>query len=146
MAVPIKHILGGKGGTVVTIGPGGTIADAASTLTEHNIGAVVVTEGHAVVGILSERDIVRRVAARGADALACRVGDVMTTEVKTCGSDARSDEIMGVMTERRIRHIPIVDDEALVGIISIGDVVKSRIEQLALEKESLEAYVSGTNY
>lgn len=147
MTVRVGIILDRKGGEVVTIDPGASIADATHRLREHNIGALVVSsDGRGVEGILSERDVVRRMAQEGADCLHLAVGDVMTTEVTTCGRDRTADELMALMTKSRIRHVPVVEDDELVGIISIGDVVKSRMDELETKAQALEDYVTGSGY
>ena len=140
----IEHILRGKGSDVLTVAADDPLTTAIATLAEHNVGALVVTASDgAIVGILSERDVVRSLARSGATTLQGTVGDLMTTDVTTCGPRATSDELMTIMTERRIRHIPVVDDAALVGIVSIGDVVKTRIGELETETETLHDYLSG---
>jgi CBS domain-containing protein len=152
--VLIDHILQRKGSDVVTITAGEPVTRAVDTLREHNVGALVVTgepdapgapggPHGAVVGVISERDIVRALATDGAAVLGRSVGDLMSTEVTTCGPRATVNELMKVMTERRIRHIPVLDDRRLVGIVSIGDVVKSRIGELEDERESLHDYLTG---
>jgi CBS domain-containing protein len=139
----ISAILERKGNDVVTIGPGRTLLDAARTLEEFGIGSLVVSrDGQSVDGILSERDIVRRVATRGAAALDDEVSTAMTREVVTCDRQTSVDDLMTTMTERRMRHIPVLVEGRLVGIVSIGDVVKSRIVELEVEREALESYVS----
>lgn len=147
MTVRVGIILDRKGGDVVTIGPDATIADASQKLREHNIGALVVSnDGRDVAGILSERDIVRRMAEEGAGCLDRSVGEVMTTQVTTCGRDRTADELMALMTNSRIRHVPVVEDDEMVGIISIGDVVKSRMDELETKAQALEEYVTGSGY
>jgi CBS domain-containing protein len=141
--VLIEHILQRKGRTVVTIAAEEPVERAVATLQQHNIGAIVVAgDDGGVVGIISERDVVRALASDGAGALGQAVADLMSREVTTCDSRASVDELMKVMTERRIRHIPVVDGESLVGIVSIGDVVKSRIGELEDEAETLHDYLS----
>jgi CBS domain-containing protein len=140
----IHHVLQRKGSEVVTITADAPLTRALSTLDEHNIGAIVVADDQgAVVGIISERDVVRALAAEGPRALDGTVGDLMTSTVTTCGPRATVDELMALMTERRIRHVPVVDDGALAGIVSIGDVVKTRIGELETETETLHDYLSG---
>ncbi|MFE6645379.1 CBS domain-containing protein [Nocardioides sp. NPDC057772] len=129
---------------VVTIASTATVRDLLGVLAEHSIGACVVSsDGTAVAGIVSERDVVRRLHENDA-LLAAEVSSIMTTEVETCDPEATIDEILGIMTARRIRHMPVVADGALVGIVSIGDLVKHRIDQLAFERDQLEAYVHQT--
>ena len=136
------EILDEKGRTLATIAPEATVTEAAATLAEHNIGALVVSEdGETVVGIISERDIVRRLARDGAAALDATVADLMKTEVASCHGRADTEEMMSTMTAGRFRHLPVVDDGRLRGIISIGDVVKVRIGELATEREQLVDYI-----
>jgi CBS domain-containing protein len=139
----IEHILAAKGRDVVTVRPTDAVARAVTTLRRHGIGAVVVSsdDGSTATGILSERDIVRALADHGPAALERPVSDVMTSDVFTCGPDASVDELMSLMTERRIRHIPIVLDGRLAGVVSIGDVVKQRVGELAEEARTLVEYV-----
>ena len=139
----INDVLRGKGTQVVTISPDSTVADLLRLLAEHNVGALVVSpDGTAVAGIVSERDVVRQLH-RSPDAREVRVADIMTTEVRTCGPDDLIDNLMRLMTEHRIRHVPVVVDGALTGIVSIGDVVKSRIGELEFEREQLSNYIAG---
>jgi len=140
----IEHILRRKGSDVLTAAADDPLTDAIASLAERNVGALVVTDDDgAIVGILSERDVVRSLAHSGAGTLQGTVGDLMTTDVTTCGPRATVDELMTTMTERRIRHIPVVDGERLTGIVSIGDVVKTRIGELETETETLHDYLSG---
>ncbi len=144
MALKISVILERKGGDVVTIRPDAMLLAAAETLGKHNIGALVVSsDGATVEGIVSERDLVRDLARLGTGAVKRTVSDVMSRDVTTCSPDATIDEIMATMTRRHIRHVPILADDHLVGIVSIGDVVKMRLDELEVEKESLEQYVTG---
>jgi CBS domain-containing protein len=144
--VLIEHILYGKGHDVATIGRDASVGEAARLLREHNIGALVVVDSESgIAGILSERDIVRALAGEPAGTTAIleqQVADLMTTDVATCSSRSSVDEIMRLMTNRRIRHIPVVDNDALTGIVSIGDVVKSRIDELETEAGTLHDYLS----
>lgn len=147
MTVRVAVILNRKGADVATIAPEATLADAVRALAEHNVGALVVSrDGRRVDGVVSERDIVRRLATSGAGSLDLAVADAMTADVTTCSRDATVDQLMATMTERRIRHIPVVQDGQLVGIVSIGDVVKSRMDELETETEVLHEYVTGSSY
>jgi CBS domain-containing protein len=137
----ISDVLRTKGHGVATIEPNSTVHDLVVTLGERNIGAAVVTDGGQLVGIVSERDIVRRLRERGADLLAATVGEIMTRDVLTCAPDDTVDGLAEIMTQRRIRHMPVQRDGELVGIVSIGDVVKSRISQLENDREQLESYI-----
>jgi CBS domain-containing protein len=140
----VSDILGSKGNAVTTIRPEAKISTVVRRLKLEGIGAMVVSEDSVqVVGIISERDIVRGLAEDGADLLEKRVLDLMTSPVKTCTLDAKIKEIMAVMTRSRIRHLPVVEDSRLVGIISIGDVVKNRLEEVELEADVLrDAYIA----
>jgi CBS domain-containing protein len=139
----IADVLRGKGDTVVTVIPDITVRDLLALLAEHRIGATVVsTDGARVDGIVSERDVVRAIAARGAAVLSERVADIMTADVQTCTPDASVNDLMRAMTEGRFRHVPVVVEGRLSGIVSIGDVVKMRIGELETERESLERYIS----
>ncbi len=147
MAIPVAAILDRKGRNVVTIQPDATVDEATRLLAEHNIGALVVSQsGDEVEGIISERDIVRQMAEVGGEVGGLTVRDVMTAEVTTCTRDMTSDDLMATMTAGRIRHVPVLQDGKLGGIISIGDVVKSRIDELEIETESLKEYVTGSSY
>jgi CBS domain-containing protein len=143
VSVTIERVLRDKGAEVATITSDEHVGEAVRRLAERNIGAIVVVDGAVVVGVLSERDVVRRLAV-DPDVLALTVSDVMTSPVTTCGLDATTDELMHLMTERRFRHVPVVADDRLVGIVSIGDVVKRRIDELATQTEQLTDYVAGT--
>lgn len=139
----VEHILHAKGADVFSVRDDDTIAGAVSVLNEKNIGAVVVrNDAGAVVGILSERDIVRRLGEKGAGALSLRVSDCMTPKPFTCSPDATIDDVMGQMTDKRIRHLPVTDGDKLVGVISIGDVVKRKIEEAEQEAKALKDYIS----
>ena len=131
------------GSDVVTTAPSGTVRELLSLLARENIGAVVVRDGEAVTGIVSERDIVRRLHERGAAVLDAPVAEIMTTVVVSCAPADDLDDVAGVMTDRRIRHMPVLDGEALVGLVSIGDVVFSRIHQLEVDRGQLEQYITG---
>ena len=140
----IEHILQRKGTNVVTITSAEPVSQAVEALREHNLGALVVTtDDDAVEGIISERDVVRALADEGARALDRPVGDLMSTDLATCGPRATTNELMVLMTERRIRHVPVVDQDGLAGIVSIGDIVKSRIGELEDERQTLHDYLAG---
>jgi CBS domain-containing protein len=139
----ISEVLRRKGGEVVTIEPEANVRRLLALLSEHNIGAVVVsTDGTAIEGIVSERDIVRRLGERGAGLLDQPVSSIMTATVRTCAPGDRVEDLRATMTEHRIRHVPVVRDGSLVGIVSIGDVVKSAIAELESEREQLVDYIS----
>jgi CBS domain-containing protein len=134
---------GASDGAVVTIAPNETVTALLAALAEHNVGALVVCEDDNVVGIVSERDIVRRIAERGAEVLDAAVEQIMSTTVVSCSSKDSVDSVAETMTQRRIRHMPVIDDGQLVGIVSIGDVVSSRIRQLEIDRGQLEQYIAG---
>lgn len=139
----VEQILQSKGAAVFSVEETDVIADAVSVLNEKNIGAVVVRDGAGgVVGILSERDIVRRLGEKGTDALALTVGECMTPEPYTCTPDTTLDELMAQMTDKRIRHLPVIHSGKLVGVISIGDVVKRKIDEAEFEAKALKDYIS----
>lgn len=139
----VKAILEEKGREVATIGPEATVGTAVKTLAEKKIGAIVVTKPNgAIAGILSERDIVRALAADGAGLLKKAVSELMTAKVKTCREDHTVNDVMGLMTAGRFRHLPVENGGKLAGIISIGDVVKKRIEDVEREAESIRAYIA----
>lgn len=126
---------------VVTIAPDAGVRELIALLAEHNVGALIVSsDGESVDGIVSERDVVRHLHHDGT-VVNNTVSAIMTTSVETCDEDTVVDELMKIMTERRIRHVPVVQGSRLVGIISIGDVVKHRIDQLEFERDQLDSYV-----
>lgn len=141
----VQSILGVKGRDVATVNREATVADVAAQLRDRGIGALVVSDdGAHIDGIVSERDIVRALAAHGASALGRTVGSVMSSDVVTCRGDDAVELLMAAMTDRRVRHLPVVDGEqALGGIISIGDVVKARLGQLENENRALVDYIHG---
>jgi CBS domain-containing protein len=139
----VKDLLANKGHDVATISQERSVADALALLKERGIGALIVTGATApFVGIFSERDAVRALATRGAAALKETVAQLMSKDVMTCDETTSVTTLMGLMTERRIRHIPVVQDGKLAGMISIGDVVKARFDELEHEKKDLLDYVS----
>lgn len=145
MAIPLSVILERKGGDVVTVPGSASLHDAAKTLSDHNIGALVVSpDGETVRGMLSERDLAREIARSGVAALSKRVADVMSTDVTTCTPQSTIEDLMATMTHRRIRHVPVVADGRLCGIVSIGDVVRTRLDELELQAKALEQYVTGS--
>jgi CBS domain-containing protein len=129
---------------VVTITSGATVRELVGLLAEHNVGALVVSsDGSRVDGIVSERDVVRRLHV-DADVLSTTVEQIMTSDVYTCESSQSVDDLMNAMTHRRIRHVPVVDDGVMKGIVSIGDVVKHKINALQFERDQLDSYVHQT--
>jgi CBS domain-containing protein len=140
----VETILRGKGRAVATIRPDDTIGAAVEALVSRNIGALVVSEdGEAVDGIISERDIVHALARQGTALLARTVAEVMTRPVVTCDPTESVAELMAEMTNRRIRHLPVVRDGRLCGIVSIGDVVKNRLDEIEYEARSLRSFIAG---
>jgi CBS domain-containing protein len=138
----VRHILEGKGTVVDTVPSDVTMARVAELLAAHGVGALVVSDdGETIAGIVSERDLARAVAARGADALSMSVAEAMTAEVQTCAPDDTVESLMETMTTRRIRHLPVVADGHLGGIVSIGDVVKHRLAELQSETQTLHDYL-----
>ncbi|MCV2891941.1 CBS domain-containing protein [Lentibacter sp. XHP0401] len=141
----VHQILKSKGdGPVITITSKTSIAEAANVLAERRIGGLIVSsDGTQVEGILSERDIVRSLALRGAVCLEETVGDLMTRNPVCCSKDDTADSVLQKMTNGRFRHMPVTEDGALVGIITIGDAVKARLEELAMEAEALQGMIMG---
>jgi CBS domain-containing protein len=138
----IREIVAAKTSqAVVTVSPDATVRELLARLAENNVGALVVSsDGTSVDGIVSERDVVRRLH-ENPDVLSAEVATIMTASVHTCDPDSDLDDMMGVMTERRIRHVPVVSEGSLVGIVSIGDVVKHKISSLQFERDQLDSYV-----
>ena len=139
----VRSILDAKGHDVFTLGPNERLAVAVKTLADNRIGALVITSGdRKIVGILSERDIVRAVAKDGAAALDQAVRDVMTPKVKVCNENHTINDVMEIMTSGRFRHLPVEKNGLLDGIVSIGDVVKRRIEDAEREAEEIKQYIA----
>jgi CBS domain-containing protein len=140
----ISDVLRVKGDNVVTVPPETDVRRLLEVLAEHRIGAVVVSaDGRSVAGIVSERDIVRALAARGATVLTEPVTTIHTTDVRTITPDASLADVERLMTEGRFRHVPVMVDGALHGVVSIGDVVKNRIDELETERSTLTDYITG---
>ncbi len=138
------RILAEKGAHVVTVTPGDTVHAAAQTLTTHKVGAaIVVNEQGGPVGVFSERDLARVIAETGADSLGQAIDRVMSTDLVTAESSVTIDDLMAMMTERRVRHIIIKEGGGMAGVVSIGDVVKRKIASAEAEAESLKAYIEG---
>ena len=139
----VKSILDAKGREVATMSGDQTLQDAAAMLSDKKIGAIVVTAASGkILGILSERDIVRAVAKNGAAALSATVTSTMTSKVKTCSEESTINDVMELMTTGRFRHMPVEKDGVLAGIVSIGDVVKRRIEDVVREAEEIRNYIA----
>ncbi len=138
----VRSILAGKGSAVSTVQPDIKLSDAVKLMADRNIGALVVVDPkQQLIGILSERDIVQELAARGPAALDQKIGEVMTRKIIVCGLADMIKTVMEWMTEGKFRHIPVVDQNELVGIISIGDVVKFRLEEMEREQSALRDYI-----
>ncbi len=140
----ISEVLRSKGAEVVTIGPDDSVRELLGVLAEHNVGAVVVSaDGVSLDGIVSERDVVRRLHRVGAELLDRPVREIMTAVVHTCAPEDRVESLRSTMTKHRIRHLPVMSNGRMVGIVSIGDVVKYAISELQSEREHLEQYLRG---
>ena len=141
----VQSILAAKGNAVATITATSTLSEAVAALRDHGIGALVVSaDGNRIDGILSERDVVRSIASHGDDTMHLTVGSAMSSNVITCAPADSIDTLMEMMTERRIRHLPVLAlDGAIAGIISIGDVVKYRLVELENENSQLHDYIDG---
>jgi CBS domain-containing protein len=137
----VRSILKAKGVNIETVAPGTSVMDASKILHQRRIGAVLVMNGADIKGILSERDIVRGICEFGTAVLTRPASDLMTREVVTCGLDDTVHALMELMTHNRIRHLPVLDKGKLVGIISIGDVVKNRIAETEMEARALQEYI-----
>jgi CBS domain-containing protein len=139
----VRDILAEKGTEVVTVLRETNVREFVKILVEHRIGAVPVSDGKGgVAGVMSERDVIYTLAEKGADCLDGQVGDLMSTDVAACEPGTTIDSIMGLMTRRRIRHLPVLEDGQLVGIVSIGDIVKWRIAQAEREASELRNYIT----
>ncbi|MBA8880269.1 CBS domain-containing protein [Phyllobacterium myrsinacearum] len=139
----VKMILERKGYDVFSAAPETTLADAVAALAKHKIGAIVIVDDkRAIKGILSERDVVRAIAADGADALWRPISEIMTIKVNVCSEKHTVNQVMEIMTRGRFRHLPVEKDGRLYGIVSIGDVVKLRIEEVERESQEIRSYIA----
>jgi CBS domain-containing protein len=138
----IADVLRNKGSSVATISPDTTVTELLAGMAEHNIGAMIVMGSDGLLGIVSERDVVRRLNERGADLLKLPVSEIMTTVVVTCAPGDAVDSLTALMTENRVRHVPVIENGQLAGIVSIGDVVKTRMDELKSEREQLQTYIT----
>jgi len=138
----IADVLRNKGSAVATITPEASVAGLLAELGVHKIGAMVVVSPDGVVGIVSERDVVRALQRRGAELLTQPVSEIMTSMVVTCSPEDSVDSLTRLMTENRVRHVPVLQNGRLAGIVSIGDVVKTRMEELEAQQEQLQAYIT----
>ena len=141
----VQQILASKGDAgVITVAPGSTVQEVAELLSSKRIGAVIVSaDGKAAKGIVSERDIVRELGKRGAACLGDKVESLMTAKIVSCTRAEGTDAVLGRMTDGRFRHMPVIEEGQMVGLISIGDVVKARLMELAAEKDALEGMIKG---
>jgi len=140
----ISDVLGKKGSLVATVRPTTTVNAALTELAEHNIGALIVTDTDGtILGIVSERDIVRALPQRGPEVLEAEVSEIMTSPVVTANPHTDVVEAMRAMTDKRVRHLPVLDHDELVGIVSIGDIVKNRIDELQMTTDQLTHYITG---
>jgi CBS domain-containing protein len=138
----IADVLRNKGAAVVTINPDARVTELLAGLARHNIGAMVVVGPDGVVGIVTERDVVRELHTHGASVLSRPVAKIMTAAIASCSKTDTVDSISVLMTEKRVRHVPVLDNGKLIGIVSIGDVVKTRIEELEAEHQQLQSYIT----
>jgi CBS domain-containing protein len=138
----IADVLRTKGAAVATITPETSVSGLLNELAMNNIGAMVVVSGDGVVGIVSERDVVRKLHEHGVELLRLPVSQIMTTMVATCSPTDTVDHLTALMTTKRVRHIPVVENDRLVGIVSIGDIVKQRMEELESEQRALQDYIT----
>lgn len=138
----VSAIIGDKGSAVHSVGPDDIVSDAIAMLNNKRIGAVLVTQSDSVLGVFSERDVIRALSRAGAGIMSQPVKDFMTTDVVTCRRGDSIDHLMGQMTDRRIRHLPVIEDGKVVGMISIGDVVKFRIAEAEAESDALKSYIA----
>ena len=143
MKTKVRDILLAKGDRVWTVAPDDTVFDALKLMADKNIGSVLVMDGEELVGILSERDYARKVVLHGKTSRSLPVREIMTGEVETISPDEKIDRCMTLMTEKHIRHLPVLEDGKVVGLISIGDVVKAVIEDQAFLLDQMEAYIAG---
>lgn len=141
--ISVKQLLQAKGNAVWSISPDATVYDALKLLAEKDVGALLVLENERLVGIISERDYARKVILKGKTSMDTPVREIMTANVVTVRPDQTIDDCMTLMTEKRIRHLPVLEGEQLVGVISIGDVVKAIISQQEFVIEQLENYITG---
>ena len=140
----VRQLLAGKAAGIVTISSQESAFEALQKMAQADIGALIVTEGKRVVGIFSERDYARKVSLRGKTAMACQVGELMTRRVYYAEPAQTINDVMALMTAKRIRHLPVIEKEELVGVISIGDVVKAVIADHEFTIQELEKYITGS--
>ena len=139
----VKHLLDNKGGTLISIVEDASVLDAIMLMADHAVGSLLVMDGQVLKGIVTERDYARKVIVKGRSSSTTQVGEIMTSKVVTATLEQTVKECMTVMTERKIRHLPVIDDERVVGMISIGDLVQAIIAHQQEEIQHLEQYISG---
>lgn len=137
-----RHLLQGKDGAIHAVAPGDSVLEAIRRMAQHHIGALLVMEGESLVGIVSERDYARKVILRDRSSRETPVADIMSAPVITVAPDATLDECMRTVTDRRVRHLPVVEGGRVLGVLSIGDLVKAVIDAQAREIEQLQSYIS----
>lgn len=142
--ITVRHILEGKGGQAWSVAPDTTVYDALKLMAEKNLGAVIVLQQDKLVGIFSERDYARKVILKGKSSKETTVEEIMTSDVVTVEARHSIEECMSMMTSKRIRHLPVVEAEKIVGVISIGDIVKAIISEQEYTIKQLESYITGT--
>lgn len=139
----VEAILGSKGHDVLTIGPDASILDASNIMSDNKIGALVVSrDGVTALGIISERDIVNSISGDGPSALSKSVDSLMTQDIQTCGLTDTGHDVLSAMTDGRFRHLPVIENGRLCGIVSIGDVVKSRLDEVTMEANAMRDYIT----
>lgn len=143
MNIKIKEILSGKGSEIWAVTPDATVYEAIEMMATKGVGALAVKSGERLAGIVSERDYARKVILKGKSSRETRVEEIMTTNVVCVSDDRKVDECLALMTEKRIRHLPVVDGEKLLGMISVGDLVKATIKEQSFTIEQLESYIRG---
>ena len=139
----LSTLLNQKGDRIITIGPDETVYDAIGRMVDANVGAIIVKEGGEVLGIFTERDYLRRIALKGRTSRETLLRDVMTTDLVTVEPETTTSQCLALMTERKIRHLPVLSDGELAGIVSIGDCVRSQLDEVRSEAEDLQRFVSG---
>ena len=139
----VKHLLDSKGRHIVSIAPDASVFDAIKLMADTTVGSLIVLDDEEMLGIVTERDYARKVILKGRSSDNCKVSEIMTTDVLTASSSQTVNDCMEVMTERRIRHLPVVEDNRVIGMISIGDLVQAIISDQQQEIEQLESYISG---
>ncbi len=143
MRFPVSSLLTRKDAALVTIGPDATVFDAIRTMVDHNVGSILVTHGDALAGIFTERDYLRRIALEGRTSRETVVRDVMTTDLVTVEPDTPVDACLALMTRHKIRHLPVLREGAIAGVVSIGDCVRARLDEARAEADELQRFVSG---